>query len=152
MGRALFTNLDFNGNSAVNLVIGSLTEDPAINMEGYVYYNNVKKCLRLYSDGSWNSINDKYLVVENLPQTGKENIVYLVPRGEENDGYGTYSAYIWAYRNNSYSFCQISGYSVVTAVQWDDIKGVPDLLDCEVQDGSNGNVLHIWHRPYQIRN
>lgn len=135
MGKPLFTNLDFNGNSALNLIIGSLASDPASVSEGYVYYNNVQKALRLYSDGTWNSIADKFLVVDNLPNTGKSNIVYLVLKEENQNNYNTYSAYIWA--NNA--FCQISGYAVPSAVTWDSIEGKPDILDCSILNNPNTN-------------
>lgn len=142
MAKPIFTNIDFNGNSAMNFVIGSRSSDPMTGYsDGYVYYNNMDKCLRLYSNGSWNSLVDDFRIVESLPTSGTENVVYLLTVTVPDSSYNTYSAYIW--KNNTYR--QISGYKL--SVSWNDILDKPDLLQCNlvnIQDSSDYS-LHLYY-------
>jgi hypothetical protein len=141
MAKNVYTNLDLNGNAALNVVLGNLSSDPLSASEGYVYYNTTKKNLRTYINNGWVDIigisDGKILkIVQSLPATGEANVIYLLQKNavDPNAQYYRYSSYMWS--DNSYH--QISGYNV----DWNEISNKPDLLDCEVQNiGGADNKL-----------
>lgn len=123
--KQIFTNINMSGNAIFNLVIGTLDADPSNVGYGFVYRNSGTGRLRVYTEDGWEDLvhtpNGKIIKVVNSfeNEQGRGDILYLKLRnGSDN----TYNAY--AYVDNS--FCQISGHSV----QWSDIVGAPNILDC----------------------
>lgn len=146
MAKQIFSNIDFSGNAALNMVIGSRDSDPANVAHGYLYYNTVRGCLRVLCGDTWqdlvNTSDGKIIkVVQSLPVTGETNVIYLLKIDDVSNGYDRYSSFVWF----GASYGQISGYKI----KWDEIVNKPDLLDCSVNliDGSNYN-LNLAYKQY----
>ncbi len=143
MAKQIFSNIDFSGNAALNMVIGSRDSDPVNVAHGYLYYNTVRGCLRVLCGDTWqdlvNTSDGKIIkVVQSLPVTGETNVIYLLKKSDIDNEYSRYSSFVWL----ETSYGQISGYKI----KWDEIVNKPDLLDCSVNliDGSNYNLNLIY--------
>lgn len=147
MAKQIFSNIDFSGNAALNMVIGSLSDDPTGVAAGYFYYNTVRNCLRVLIGNTWRDLTmtsdgNIIRVVNTLPATGESNVIYLLRMSDINGEYARYSTYVWL----GLSYGQTSGYKL----KWSEIVDKPELLDCSVYlvQGSSDYGLNFDYRQY----
>lgn len=143
--KQFFSNIDFSGNAALNMVIGSLTEDPLNVANGYLYFNTSRNCLRVLSNGGWRDLTTTtdggaIRVVESLPEQGEQNVIYLLLKETVSEGYNRYSMFVW----NNGAYGQASGYSM----KWSEIEDMPDLLDCSISANSSDYTLNLGYKKY----
>lgn len=145
--KQIFSNIDFSGNAALNMVIGSLNSDPVNVANGYLYYNTVRDCLRVLINDGWRDLTtttdgNTIRVVQSLPQQGESNVIYLLLMEDVSEGYNRYSSFVWL---GSY-YGQMSGYSI----KWSEIEDMPDLLDASVNQiaDSSDYKLNLIYRKY----
>lgn len=129
MAKQIFSNIDFSGNAALNMVIGSRADDPVGVAAGYLYYNTVRSCLRVLSGSTWQDLTmtsdgNMIRVVDSLPDNGESNVIYLLRMSDVSAGYDRYSTFVWL----GSSYGQTSGYNI----KWGEIENKPDFLDCSV--------------------
>lgn len=127
MAKQIFSNIDFSGNAALNMVIGSRSDDPVDAASGYLYYNTVHSCLRVLNGNTWQDLvmtsdGNMIRVVQSLPDIGEGNVIYLLRISDVSDGYDRYATYVWL----GSSYGQTSGYKI----KWSEIVDKPDILDC----------------------
>lgn len=151
MAKKVLTNVDLLGNSLMNLVVGSLSQDPSNVSNGYMYYNSVSGHLRAFLNGTWKDLVSTpdgmtLKVVESLPdaRNADANTLYLLLRSYDVcTGYNTYRAYWWT----GSGYAQVSGYDP----EWSEVRDKPLFLDASIIDISGSESDKVLKLYYDIR-